>query len=407
MHGKPRPKPPSLPWRPAGLLTLLLALLLLPLAPHAAGARELRRQMPYLRAMLMGNAYSAVADEASVLMYNPAGLAGLKTGTIEVTPLHFAADRNLTGLLLDPTAVKNQYSGLSPTELANKVGTSLFYNVSLRTPFLYNPKQGTAFGIGAETLGAVSVVQDSLGFPALQLEAFVDETVLWSSYGQFGPLSLGLTAKLINRAGIDKTIDFATLYASGGSLNLANDPDFQALEQGQTRVRGGLDLGMVYRFPGAENWQPRLALAVLNLGGHDSQSGYHGIQFGTPPDANTRPLYGEFPLNVVAGFAVSPTYNDIRYTFDVDLVDLGYKALDGRSLNNRTRVGMEIGVGPHEDGTALFSLLFGWNATHFSVGVLTRVSIFEIGFGRYTVEKGSRPGENPEDRRAVVIALRI
>jgi hypothetical protein len=104
---------------------------------------------------------------------------------------------------------------------------------------------------------------------------------------------------------------------------------------------------------------------------------------------------------------VSPTYNEIRYTFALDLVDLAKTALDGDSLDNRTRVGFEIGVGPHDDGTALFSLLFGWNATHFGVGILSRVTVFEIGFGRYTVEKGPHPGADPEDRRVLLIAFRF
>jgi hypothetical protein len=415
MHGKPGPKRPSRLRRAILLLTLsrrcagaalLLAVLLLAVSLRPAAARELRRQMPFLRAQLMGDAYVAVADESSVLLYNPAGLARLKEGTIEVSPFHFSADTQLTRLLLEPEEVQAEYANLTPAELAGKIGTALFYDVTLRVPFIYAPSQGNAYGIGFETLGAVKVVQDSLGFPALQLEAFVDQTVLWSGYGKFGPLSLGYTAKYINRAGVDKTIDFATLYASG-SLDLESDPDFQALASGETRSRGGLDLGLVYEFPGAENWQPRIGLAVLNLGGRDSQRGFTGIEFGTPPDEFTRPIFGVLPLNVVLGFAVSPTYHEIRYTFALDLVDLAKTALDGDSLDNRTRVGFEIGVGPHDDGTALFSLLFGWNATHFGVGILSRVTVFEIGFGRYTVEKGPHPGADPEDRRVLLIAFRF
>jgi hypothetical protein len=113
------------------------------------------------------------------------------------------------------------------------------------------------------------------------------------------------------------------------------------------------------------------------------------------------------PLNVQVGFAVSPTYANIRYTFAIDLVDAAKTAIPGDSLNNRTRAGFEIGVAPHKDGTALFSVLFGWNATHFSVGVLSRVWVFEIGFGRYTVERGEDPGDNPQERRVVLIGMRF
>lgn len=390
----------------AGGLALLLALAVLLTVPRPALARELRRQMPYIRALLMGGAYTAVADESSVLLYNPAGLARLPEGDVVITPLHFSADRNLTALLLNPRDVQNQYAGLSTTDLSGKIGTSLYFDDTARLPVLYNPKQGMAFGIGMEALGAVQVVKGAFSLPALQLEAFADKSVLWSQYGNAGPFSFGITFKGIQRLGVDKTIDALTLFASGGQLNLSNDPDYQALQQGKTRSSGGVDMGMMFYFPGSDNWQPRIGVAVLNLGGHDSL-GFHGIWFGEPTDPNGHPLYGEFPLNVAAGFAVSPTYGVVRYTFDFDLVDLTKTALDGNSLNNRSRVGMEIGIGPHADGTSLFSILFGWNAKHFSVGVLSRITIFEIGFGRYTVEKGLAPGQNPEDRRVVTISFRF
>jgi hypothetical protein len=63
--------------------------------------------------------------------------------------------------------------------------------------------------------------------------------------------------------------------------------------------------------------------------------------------------------------------------------------------------------GPHEDGSAMFSLLMGWNATHFGVGILSRVSVFEIGFGRYKIEKGDEPGAMPEHRRVLIFAIRV
>ena len=281
----------------------------------------------------------------------------------------------------------------------------------MHLPFLYLPGGGTAYGIGLESLGAVEVVKDNLGLPALQLEAFVDQTILWSWFGGSNGFSVGGTFKLINRAGINKVIDAATLYAAGTTADLNNDPDYQALREGKTRVRAGLDLGFLYQFPGADLWQPRIALAIQNFGGKETgrtfHHGYKGIEFGNKPDADTPSLYGDLPLNVTVGFALSPTFAGIRYTFAVDMVDIAKTAIPGDRRNNRTRIGFEMGIGPHPDGTALFSVLMGWNATHFSVGVLSRVWIFEIGFGRYTVEKGTSPGENPEERRVLLFSMRF
>ena len=402
MRGKPRSRPLSRLAR-----ALLLLAVLLSASADPAAARELRRQMPFLRPLLMGDAYVAVGDEASTLFYNPAGLARLKEGTIDVTPFEFSADRELTGLLLDSKAVQSKYNNLSSSDLKGLVGTSLFYDVSLHMPFIIATGQGAAYGLGVESLGAAEVVLDSLGLPAIQLEVFEDATALWSLYAQYGNLSVGATGKVVSRIGIDKTIGAATLFANGAVLDLKNDPDFQALQQGKTKTRTGVDLGLIYQFPGADNWQPRIGISVLNLGQYDSQRGPVGIEFGPVPDKDTPPLYGRLPLITSVGFAVSPTFDFVRYTMALDVVDVGRTAIPGRSLGTRSRLGFEIGVGPHDDGTALFSLLFGWNATHFSVGVLSRVTIFEIGFGRYTVEKGEHPGDNPEERRVLLIGFRF
>lgn len=83
---------------------------------------------------------------------------------------------------------------------------------------------------------------------------------------------------------------------------------------------------------------------------------------------------------------MSPEYIGIRYTLAVDIVDVTNTVLPGDDLALRTHVGMEIGIGIHSDGTALFSILGGYNANHPSIGVLARDWIFEVGFGRYTVE---------------------
>jgi hypothetical protein len=383
----------------------VLGLLLLTLCAPLGAARELRRQMPFVRALLMGDAYVAVADEASALFYNPAGLARVQDNSVEAFSLQFASDVELSRLLLDPTGVQSQYAGLTPAELAGRIGTGLHYDTSLRIPFIVSPGQGSAFGIGMESMGTATIVDAGGGVPALELESFVDQTLVWTVYGRTGHLALGMTLKVISRAGVDKTIDAATLYA-GGSLDLANDPDYQNLAAGQAHTRGGIDLGLVYEFPGAPNWQPRLGLAILNLGGKRGAH-YTGIEFSDPPDDVTPPVYGEFPLNIVAGFALSPTFNEVRYTFALDLVDIGKTALDGDSLNVRTRLGAAMEFGPHEDGSAMFSLLMGWNATHFGVGILSRVSVFEIGFGRYKIEKGEEPGAMPEHRRVLIFAIRV
>lgn len=388
--------------------SFLLAALLFALQPAGGWARDLRRSVPFVRPLLMGDAYVAVGDEASALFYNPAALARLADSSVEAFSVQFIGDKKTTAVLLDEEDLKQEFGGLSASELANESGTTLFFGLTLRAPIVVDVEDNSAWGFALDGLSDLEVFIDQAGLPALSIETFIDQVAFVSWFGRLGDhVALGATFKLINRAGIDKEIDFATLFASGPELELENDPTFQELQEGKRRLRTGLDLGLIFEIPGSENWQPRFGLSALNIGDYDSQRGWLGIEFGNRPSENQPPVAGELPLIVSLGFAVSPTFGNIRYTFALDMVDLARTALEGDSLNNRTRVGFELGIGPHKDGTALFSLLFGWNATHFGVGVLSRVWIFEIGFGRYTVERGEQPGDQPQERRVVLIGLRF
>jgi len=39
------------------------------------------------------------------------------------------------------------------------------------------------------------------------------------------------------------------------------------------------------------------------------------------------------------------------------------------------------------------------------VGFITRTTVFEIGMGRYKVERGDFPGDHPDDRRIFIFGL--
>ena len=109
-------------------------------------------------------------------------------------------------------------------------------------------------------------------------------------------------------------------------------------------------------------------------------------------------------MTIALGFAVSPPYGNIRFTFALDFVDLGEDALSGDSLSNRTRIGMEIGFGPRKDGAPLFSLLGGWNATgDAELSETGRVSAVEE-------RRRSRSGPSrscPPHIRGLSVALRV
>ena len=132
-----------------------------------------------------------------------------------------------------------------------------------------------------------------------------------------------------------------------------------------------------------------------------------GIEFGPRPSPFDPPQAGELPQINTFGFAVSPVFTGIRYTIALDVVDFTRTVLPGKDWKKRSRLGVEMGIGPRRDGTALLAILAGLNASHFSFGGLSRVWIYEIGFGSYTVELGNEAGDKPSDRFAFIFGFRF
>jgi hypothetical protein len=365
-----------------------------------------RRNTAFIRPLLMGDAYVAVGDESSTLFYNPAGLARLPGNSVEAFTPQFIFNDLVKDIVADPDAVGRRYQNLSPTDFQSLLGTTLFFDLNLRMPVIAR-QSGWAWGLTVEALANIRVLRNPI-LPGLHIELFTDETAFVSIAGHWGDaLAVGITPKVVNRVGLDRTFTFGELFASGASLDIENQPDFKAVSKGTTYASGGVDLGAILELPFWENGRPRVGFAALNIGGYDTRLGLTGIQFGKRPTPFDPPIGGELPQLNTVGFALSPVYSGIRYTFAVDFVDVTQTVLPGSDLALRTRVGLEVGLGLHKDGTPLFSVLAGSNANQPSLGVLARVWIFECGFGRYTVEQGAAPGIATDARTVFILGFRI
>lgn len=403
-----------MPLRSIKILFLVLLLVFSGGLAAEVSAKKIRRTMLFIRPMLMGGAQVALGDETSTLFYNPAGFAGLGDGTVEPLTTHMMMDERLKKLLIDKTAVQDEFKSLTLANLQSLFDTTVYSEVTLRVPVLTSPEKGIVYGMGASALVDVEIYKayELLGIPipGLHIEFYVDQTVLFSFSKQYGNgISMGITPKYIRRMGLDKDIDALTLFDisdPGSFLDLENDPDYQAVGQGKIYNSYGFDLGFIYQFPNATLWRPRVGYAVVNVGGYKTGIGLTGITFGDKRSDGTYQA-GELPALHTVGFAISPVYHNVRYSLAIDFVDVTRQVLPGDAWPLRSRIGLEIGVDPRKDGTSLFSLLAGYNARHFSVGFLTRVGILEIGMGRYEVERGDYPGDKPDLRRAILVGFRF
>ncbi len=371
-----------------------------------AEARELRRSMPFIRPFLMGDAYVAVADEASAIPYNPAALAGLPASSVAAFTPQVTVDDQILSAILTPDQLRAKYEGVDQNSFRSLIGTTLNSNFNIPMPMVALPQRGIAFGFGMDIGESLQVVDNPIG-PSLLLEFYFDRVFTFTMAGHLGEqVDIGITPKIVNRSGVDKVLRFGDLFASSATLSIKNDPAFTDLANGVTYTTPGVDFGVLWRLPFWPTWHPRVGFSALNIGGFDGTA-LRGMEFGRRPIPGDPPQGGLLPQLNTLGFAVSPTYLGIRYTISADIVDITRSVLPGDSLALRGRLGLEVGIGVRDDGTPLLSLLTGLNATHSSVGVLSRVWIFEVGLGNYTVERGDTPGSAPDNRHVLVFGFRF
>lgn len=173
---------------------------------------SIHRHYQAQRALGMGGAFTAVADDYNSLFYNPAGLARLDSGQINLSIeggfsaeqlQKFFKDIEEASVSDDPTVKFNAINGV----LAKAYGKQF----SVRTGLLHGiwARPGFAFGILPLDF-TMDVKVHQQGAPALNLRAFADTTLAFG-YGShfktealFGKLSWGFTGKFINRGYANK-----------------------------------------------------------------------------------------------------------------------------------------------------------------------------------------------------------
>ncbi len=401
MPGRRKLKPLSPYLKSASLFLVAI------LAAEISVAGELRRSMSFIRPLLMGDAYVAVADEASTLFYNPAGIVRLPENSVEFPNFQFLMDERIQKAITDPDSISGEFEGVDETNFRDRLNETVFFDFNLRFPVIVRAESDVAFGLGVEVLTFFEILGNPV-FPGLHLEFYRDGVLFLSlGYELTEDLFFGFTPKIINRIGIDKFLTFGEIFAAGSTASIENDPAFKDLSEGKNFTKFGVDIGFLYQFQFWKSWFPRGGLSFLNIGGIDDSDKIKGIEFGPRPSPFDPPQAGELPQINTFGFAVSPMFTGIRYTIALDVVDFTRTVLPGKDWKKRSRLGFEIGIGPREDGTALLAILAGLNATHSSFGVLSRVWIYEIGFGSYTVELGNEAGDKPSDRFVFIFGFRF
>tara|TARA_B100001971_G_scaffold215192_1_gene259872 strand:- start:125224 stop:126342 length:1119 start_codon:yes stop_codon:yes gene_type:complete len=361
---------------------LTLTLLLFSINIFSAEERYLNRSA---HGLLVGDAYTARADGAFTLFYNPALLA-------RHTGFSFWAINpqvDVTNPLDDP----DKYSdlGSSPNEIAD---------VLFSSPIHVGLGAAPGFKMGRFGLSAILNNNSNLTLynkvtPMLDIDYRFDKGFimgyahpLWGNYSTKGGggehLAFGLSVKYIQRESIYGTYNLTspTLYRALES----GDIDTILSSLGQVKGSGwGFDMGLDYaKRTGANGISVGLAITDVytNL-----------ITDSNENDAEVQPQYLQANLGVAWEFGLAESFGLV--------LSADYRNLEDstKEFSKKTRFGVELKMSP------ALSLMGGVNSGLYSYGLKFSTGFLTLYGGMYGADVGQKQGQVTSDRAIVYLSL--
>lgn len=358
-----------------------LSLFIISLSALAAEVRTLGRSP---RGLLMGDAYTALADDEFTLFYNPAVLARHKAFSFHpLNPMISAVN-----VLQD----QDRFSDLGDDP-------SSFSDAALGFPVHLGVGLAPGFKMGRFGLTALMNTQTNFNLqnkvnPTLDIDYRNDRGFIagygypimgnYTSGGSGSHLALGLAVKYIDRESI-----FGTNYLLGPSLlNALSAGEIDDVLNALGKVRGqgwGFDVGLDY---------------VNATAGGTFSAGLSFLDVVTTLETEDNDNNAEVqdqPMQVNFGTAYNMKLGTgLDFTLSADIRGLSREMELARRLN----LGFELGLTP------ALSLMAGLNAVdNYSYGLQFNTGLINIYAGFYGVETGEVLGQEDSDRFLVYLSL--
>jgi hypothetical protein len=260
---------------------------------------NIHHQYESIRALGMGDAFTAIANDESALFYNPAAYARFTEGNLKLSLIDVAGSANLPTL----QNYVNTFTGSGASNTANVVqalnamyGNQYSFRIKPLETAYARPNWGFAF-VPADITTDFGV--NAQAAPALSVRAYADST-LGVGYGRtirnqsIGLLSWGTTVKFIQREYVStevNALDIATSSDSSTALKSSITNGGGIMSDGYTT---DVDLGMLYTPYWPESWNTiREMRPTLGIVGHNLIDGGFGQQFfkTSPQNGTPEQLY--------------------------------------------------------------------------------------------------------------------
>lgn len=258
----------------AGIASIPLFAVILLFASGGFAVGEVRdysihQQFISPRALGMGNAFVAIADDYAATLYNPAGLARIKKNQTNLSLLHAGLDTKIPGFYDQIQSVGDTQDIQKMTELLeSNYGNHYSARIGLLNAHWVGPNWGFAV-IPSDFQLELRVGQ--LVGPNVEVVATHDTTIAYGrgwdvdlGSAKNGNLSLGVTAKAIYRGYFNKSLS---------AVDLAFDSNILRGEDAGEGLTIDGDIGLLYspKFTKRGFWgflgfaQPNLGVVVRNV----------------------------------------------------------------------------------------------------------------------------------------------
>lgn len=345
------------------------------------------------RAQLMGDAFTAVADDEYTLFYNPAAL-GRNKG-VSFTPINPSIGG--TNVIDDTDRFKN-FPKKNPGEIANRI---LNYPVSLQASAFPGFKIGT-FGFNLFATSKTNMVLRNAIHPVLDVDYRYDRGFTAGFAYNFGNgalatkikksskqkmtsgtrLSVGIAVKHISREGMSDQYDLfgTTLLNTINSGNTTLSDLKKALGYSKGKA-WGVDLGTEYGYSSGRSLFTA-GLSILDIG---------STRFTKTEGIGHVPMQ-EMTIN--SGVAYKQDLGVFDYTLAADIRPLN-SSID---MSRKFHLGTELAI-------PLITLNAGWSEGYLSYGASLKLWPVKLTAGFYGVELGSKFREQEAKRFIVYLSL--
>lgn len=228
-------------------LISLLACLSFALNSHAAKSLSTKIHSPYssIRALGMGDAFTAVADDYSLIMYNPAGFAKKKHNEIQITLAGAGVSSKTLTVAKDVTDASNTTGSDSQKATAISNVLEKYYGESLGGKVQALEMFWVRNGWGVALLPLDMTIDMSINRqvgPAIDLNVKGDTTIAFGFGTEVNKyLDAGLTAKYVHRVSVEEIVP---------AFELATDSNVLSDKRFKEGTAADFDIGFKWR----PNW---------------------------------------------------------------------------------------------------------------------------------------------------------